>query len=846
MTTRDFPQGLQRAADYLNAVHHKSGTIISGIDGARVAVSAEYSFSLRELLCGMLSGNGVKLPNIQICMQANIQALLGIPNIQGEVADALTQLLGSVEDFMDHTKIDNVLGRLNNVLGEVQNIANMINFCAQPVDPIAIPNMLERTMGSYLGAGKQLANEIGSMQPGNIGGCLSTDGGFNTNVFNGGVLGRISNRIQALTDGSLAQNEIDSFKNDIASISRRMTNLIAFENNINGSYGQGGSQFSTPDPDTNSEIGVLHNPQNASVGSTARVTSQMKALYDNLAAYPVQYSLGGSSGIADGGHQYDSNGDRILQGDIIEYPNIFHLLFDDELLKLLQNADDPSPDVSNQTPVFDYCGNVIGYTTKYTQKEIEKSEGVVPTTPSSPGANAGGFITDTTTASGSNSISNTTVINNFSGSGADLYIVNSESGMLSLQAKTDDIVVRSDILTLFVRKNTNTSNTGTIDDFEQATSTLFQFLNNLNVEQADGIIVKDSGISRARKVEGNPGETVVFNGDGRSGNIRVQLEENTVIPGNAAIRIPVGNTSQRPNTQRGEVRYNTDSERLEGYFGPTSTWQSVALLSDLASSNTSITNIGSGSKIFKNVVNNNNELRTLTGGSGIQITEQADDILISDQITSSNIGTGTQVFKQRSANNFEFRSLVSTDNSITFTQNNNTVDISGDPNVKKASLTTTDASATDVQFNNVYSQPAVGKTWFFTAFALARANTGQVQSFKIEGTVDNQTGTPTIVGNTISKTDYQRSTSDAITAIWDPMTTYTTGESVEYDGNIYEANTAVAGNELSPDQNSNWTVTYTGWNFTAQIVSNNFRVKVKGDSTAASVDWDVRFTFLEV
>jgi hypothetical protein len=121
-----------------------------------------------------------------------------------------------------------------------------------------------------------------------------------------------------------------------------------------------------------------------------------------------------------------------------------------------------------------------------------------------------------------------------------------------------------------------------------------------------------------------------------------------------------------------------------------------------------------------------------------------------------------------------------------------------------------------------------------------------VQSFKIEGTVDNQTGTPTIVGNSIMKTDYQRSTSDAITAIWDPMVAYTTGEAVEYDGNIYEANTAVAGNELSPDQNSNWTVTYTGWNFTAQIVNNNFRVKVKGDATAASVDWDVRFTFLEV
>lgn len=845
MTTRDFPQGLQRAADYLNAVHHKSGTIISGIDGARIAASAEYSFTLRELLCGMLSGNGVKLPNIQICMHANIQALLGIPNIQSEVADALNQLLGTVEDFMDHTKIDNVLGRLNNVLGEAQNVANLINFCAQPVDPIAIPNMLERAMGSYLGAGKQLANEIGSMQPGNVGGCLSTSGGFNVSVFDGGVLGRISNQFQALTNGTLAQNEIDAIKNDIASISNRMSNLIRFENDINGSYSQGGSQFATPDPNTNSEIGVLHNPQNASVGSTARVTSQMKALYDNLAAYPVQYSLGESTGITEGGHQYDSNGNRVLQGDIIEYPNIFHLLFDDEILALLQNADDPTPDASDQTPVFDYCGNIIGYTTKYTQREIEKSEGSIPTTPNSPGANAGGFLTDITSSGGS-SIGNTTVINNFSGSGADLYIVNSEAGMLALQANTDDIIVRTDILTMFVRKDTATNNTGTLSDYEQATSTLFQFLNNLNVEQADGIIVKDSGVSRARKVEGNPGQTVVYNGDGRSGNIRVQLEENTVIPGNAALTIPVGTTAQRPNTQRGEIRYNTDNERIEGYFGPTSTWQSVALLSDIISSNSILDNTGSGAKVFKGTANNVNQLRTLTGSAGIQITEQSDDILIGDLITSSNIGTGSEVFKQRTGNNFEFRSLVSTDNSITFTQNADTVDVSGDPNVKKTAVSTSGSGAQAVQINGVYPEPANGKTWFFTATALGRATTGQVQAFKIEGLVDNSTGTPSIVGNSVMKTDYQRSTADQAQAIWDALSSYNTSDLVEYDGNIYEANTSITGGGASPDVNSDWTLYYSGWNFSAEIDAGGFRIKVKGDNTAPSVAWDIRFTFLEV
>ena len=57
--------------------------------------------------------------------------------------------MDGVEDFMDHTKLDSVLGRLNGVLAEAQNVANLTSSTI--VDPIAIPNMLERAMGSFLG-----------------------------------------------------------------------------------------------------------------------------------------------------------------------------------------------------------------------------------------------------------------------------------------------------------------------------------------------------------------------------------------------------------------------------------------------------------------------------------------------------------------------------------------------------------------------------------------------------------------------------------------------------------------------------------------------------------------------
>ena len=95
-----------------------------------------------------------------------------------------------------------------------------------------------------------------------------------------------------------------------------------------------------------------------------------------------------------------------------------------------------------------------------------------------------------------------------------MFVVSSEAAQNNLTTNENDIVVRSDILTIFTRKNTTTNNSGTINDYQQATSTLLEFLNNLNVEQGTGLIVKDGSVSRARVVEGSSGQTKVSNGDG--------------------------------------------------------------------------------------------------------------------------------------------------------------------------------------------------------------------------------------------------------------------------------------------------------------------------------------------
>jgi hypothetical protein len=416
----DFKAGLQNASEYLDGKHHIGGSVSTGNDALRIVGTAEYSFTLRELLCSVLAGNGFKLPNLQICLHANINELLGIPNLQAELAGALGQLQAGLESFMDHTKIDDVLGRLNSVLGEAQQVANLINFCAVPVDPIAIPNLLERAFGSFLGAGKSIIDAIGNIAPGEVCACIGP-GGFNTNAFQGGILGNIANNFEALSLGNLGQGIIDDLKNQINQVTDSISNLISFENNIGGAFSQGGSQFGG-NPGCNTEVGVMHNP-NSSVASNARYATALKSMYDNLAGYPVQYqynrdpATGGP--LITGGSASGGGGAGGL-GEVVDYPNIFHLLLDDAMLDLLDKDDDPISNINNQQPVYDYCGNIIGYTANYVQRPIQQSAGAVPTAPTIqeegpdygtvyPGYQAGGLTTDTSSvAAGATTIGTTT------------------------------------------------------------------------------------------------------------------------------------------------------------------------------------------------------------------------------------------------------------------------------------------------------------------------------------------------------------------------------------------------------------------------------------------------------
>ena len=177
--------------DYLNTVHHIDKTLVG--DPTKIVIKSEHSFTMKEIICNLLAGRGLKIPNIQVCVSVNLKAILGVPTLPEDLKDALANLDSQFDAYLEHTSFDNILGRINKSLNEFSQVANMVNFCATPIIPVEIPNVLENIMDSYLGAGQDLIELIGTMaEPG---GCLifGTDE-FNTTVFNEGILKQISDQ----------------------------------------------------------------------------------------------------------------------------------------------------------------------------------------------------------------------------------------------------------------------------------------------------------------------------------------------------------------------------------------------------------------------------------------------------------------------------------------------------------------------------------------------------------------------------------------------------------------------------------------------------------------------------
>ena len=350
-------------SDFQTAANYLKNTNVDLVTSATVDVGTgeveqtTTSISLREIICSLLAGNGILLPNLQLCLKINIGRLLGISGIPPELYKALEEAEEALDEFIAHTNIDNVLARLNAAIAEFAAIANMINFCGTPINPKPIPNVLENLFGSYLGAGKDLLDKLGTMFDSDVGGCTS-GGGFNAGIFQGGVLKSLGDIIDEF--GSIANapaNTIDSLTNELKAFASDMQNLVEFENNFSGTESNGGSSFTTgTESSTHTGVGTAIDTSTLTLSHAQQVAGGLKSAYSSLSGYKVGP----------------------------ENKNIFEYLLEPKMLGQLASEDLPTVNTVERTPNYDYCGVIESYTAS-PNNVVEKSAGAPPSASTDPG-----------------------------------------------------------------------------------------------------------------------------------------------------------------------------------------------------------------------------------------------------------------------------------------------------------------------------------------------------------------------------------------------------------------------------------------------------------------------------
>ena len=74
---------------------------------------------MKTMICNLLAGNGLKpMPQIQICLDMNLNELLGLAAGNAILMGALASCRTALQAFNTHTGLSATLMRLNAVIGE--------------------------------------------------------------------------------------------------------------------------------------------------------------------------------------------------------------------------------------------------------------------------------------------------------------------------------------------------------------------------------------------------------------------------------------------------------------------------------------------------------------------------------------------------------------------------------------------------------------------------------------------------------------------------------------------------------------------------------------------------------
>ena len=231
MSYADFANNLNSYTQYL-----QGGQSIPLGGGEGFGVKVEMGPGMKRAICNLLAGKGFQpLPDIPICLDLNINQLMGLPGLNAGLMGALGAARDGLDAFNEHTGIGPTLARLNAIIAQVAHIANMINFCNEPINPPPIPNFLEESFGSFLGAGEAILTKLGTVIPDKAAVCYDyRTGQVNVDAYVPDI-DSILNEIRALAEEGLAAlsfAQLEKWMNQLYAIRDEFLKLIEKENNL--------------------------------------------------------------------------------------------------------------------------------------------------------------------------------------------------------------------------------------------------------------------------------------------------------------------------------------------------------------------------------------------------------------------------------------------------------------------------------------------------------------------------------------------------------------------------------------------------------------------------------------
>lgn len=743
----------------------------------KIVTKKDLSKQMKDLICALLYGKDISdlFKGPLICASFAIKDIEGIADLRADLKAAMAELKSEFAALSNEVGIDGLIRNVNDGIKLLQSVYSLGGLCPVPVSVPPIRNVAKSLANAFLGELNSLINEMISANP-TI--CLTggSGGSFNWASANGGFLKDINDKVGNF--GSVTEAQWDSW---LTSTNKSIQRIKDLTQSINGKNAAGTTA------------------QNVNKATTRALS--LKAAYNQMGAYPITSDAG------------------------IQYDNLFKAALDPDVYNLLKADEEVEPVVVAQTPVYDYCGNLVGFTNSVVQGDpaylgADTSVDAQDIDTGGGGGGGGGTVTDYTITEENGNFK----VSGLDGNNPTLTLTKGLSYTFSLNLTSLAFYVKtSDTLELYsdglahssgvVGLDAQGKKTGVIS-FAIATNapdtlvyvggvgniplgniilessgggggggggggvTLGAYLTSLNSATGNGIVVKDGNNAEFVSITAAGNQLVVLGGDGRSGNPFIAFAPDAVFPGTGGVVFPKGPTTSRDSTPTsGQFRYNTDTNRPEFYNG--SIWVDVDN-ENLPMFNT--IQVAGQDDIVAGVPE---DALTIAAGTNITLTTDATGKILTinttaEDNTASSVGIGVSIFKDKVGADLRFKSLEAGPG-ITITDNSDTVIISSpkDQYEFNGAVTTTGAGATKLLWEDDLLL-ASNTTWFFTAIIVARrTDTSAIierNAFKIEGVVDNTNGSTAILGK-IAVTTYQQ-------------------ELGPYSGNSWSVDCTINGNEL--------------------------------------------------